>query len=195
MSGLAPMRDVLASFNCGLSSIKSHLPDTHMPRPKLTIIDRIRLRTDRSGGPDSCWPWLGHRDPKGYGTTEFYTDTRTRQKKTVKVTRAFAEALLKRKLRRDEIVCHTCDNPPCCNPRHWHIGDVKWNHRDMMRKGRHRAVRGEQHPRCKTSEAAVAGFKDALRKGESMTAARTRFGISRHMCYAIQKGKAWKHVP
>lgn len=34
----------------------------------------------------------------------------------------------------NEIILHTCDNPPCCNPRHLIKGSYKDNIQDMMSK-------------------------------------------------------------
>lgn len=39
------------------------------------------------------------------------------------------------------LICHHCDNPPCCNPDHLFIGTASDNVADMVAKGRNRAAR------------------------------------------------------
>lgn len=82
-------------------------------------------------GEDECWPWRGSTDPKGYGY--FYDGTRT--------TRAHRIALaskLGRRLAKGECGCHSCDNPPCCNPSHLWPGSTGDNIKDMFAKRRDR---------------------------------------------------------
>ena len=48
-------------------------------------------------------------------------------------------------------ICHTCDNPPCCNPAHLFVGTPSENVKDAVAKGRWRAGgrwRGEIRTHC-----------------------------------------------
>lgn len=81
--------------------------------------------------PDECWPWTRtRRHRRGYGGVW----------DGVRWTHAHRVAY---RLARGPIpdgmeVCHHCDNPTCCNPRHLFLGTQLDNMRDMDRKGRRR---------------------------------------------------------
>lgn len=88
-------------------------------------------KVDRSGGPDACWPWTMARLPRGYGVLAY------QQRQTYSHRVAY---LLDSGFIPDNVpfVCHTCDNPPCCNPDHLWLGTHADNMADMVAKGRER---------------------------------------------------------
>ena len=87
------------------------------------------LRVDMSAGPTACWPFIGRRMPQGYGRLVF-------NGKSVSAHR-FALTLAKGGPSVDDLrACHTCDNPPCCNPEHLWWGTDLDNARDKVAKGR-----------------------------------------------------------
>jgi len=82
----------------------------------------------RIGGPDECWPWTGHQNPKGYGVIGY--------RGKLFVAHRVAWMLTFGDVPVGMSICHHCDNPPCCNPSHLWAGTHAENMRDMMVKGR-----------------------------------------------------------
>jgi hypothetical protein len=95
-------------------------------------------------GPDDCWPWQEQsRDRDGYGLMSWREDEKTVTARAHRFGWDFANP--DDQLVAGEIVCHTCDNPPCQNPTHWFKGTHQDNSDDMVFKKRQRAPRGIDH--------------------------------------------------
>lgn len=78
-----------------------------------------------------CWEYCGGSlHTQGYGMI----DVGGRKMYTHRVLASLAAGRL---LRRRDIVRHSCDNPPCCNPDHLAVGTQADNVRDTVSKGRH----------------------------------------------------------
>lgn len=75
-----------------------------------------------------CWEWTGSRMPSGYGRIAF----NGRQE----YTHRLAYELTNGPIPDGMCVCHTCDNPPCCNPAHLWLGTMTDNIADRHAKGR-----------------------------------------------------------
>ena len=85
-------------------------------------------RVDVKGG-NECWPWLSYINDAGYGVT------RTTRNKAVRASH-IAYELTYGPLPDGMFVCHSCDNPVCCNPAHLFAGTHTDNMRDMDKKNR-----------------------------------------------------------
>jgi hypothetical protein len=96
------------------------------------FVDRLWSKVDTSGGPDACWPWTGSRHTSGHG--EIW-----RKPVHIAAHRAVLEIKLGRPILPGLLACHTCDNPPCCNPGHLYEGTSVDNNRDTFRRGRHKS--------------------------------------------------------
>ena len=117
---------------------RDNLP-RHNP-PGRSTAQRFWKYVDRRG-PDECWPWMGG-NVRGYG--RFYVGGRQRAAHQVawemENGRPFPAGMES---------LHSCDNPPCVNPRHISPGTHGDNMRDAFRKGRMVAPQREIPAACR----------------------------------------------
>jgi hypothetical protein len=161
--------------------------------PSLSLRDEKSLRLllaklDVSGGESACWPYMGSRR-NGYGRIGRFIDGRT----------VYLEA--HREMYRlvcgptdDFDVLHTCDNPPCCNPRHLFRGTHGDNMRDREQKDRHNAPHGSGHAESKLTEDKVRIIRADHARGSTYAALARQFGVSDVTIGRIVKREAWQHV-
>lgn len=125
----------------------------HAKRPNgPTLADNFWRRVSKDG-PFSrecgsrCWVWTGSKTPSGYGQMNFSSSRRPMR------THAVSWAIHHNGQLPEEgqVICHRCDNPPCCNPDHLFVGSPKDNALDAQMKGR---IRVGAPPRSKTERPA-----------------------------------------
>lgn len=150
--------------------------------------DRFWSKVDQSGGPDACWPWTGPVRKNGYGyTTDFWDKI---------LAHRMAFKLANGEIPRGKQVCHACDNPPCCNPKHLWAGSQSENLLDRNAKGRSNQRRGEDDPKAKLTEDQVRAIRAAyvFRGGPSKRALAEQYGVSEWAIKDIIYRKTWRHV-
>ncbi len=140
------------------------------------------------GGEDDCWEWTGGRTVTGYGLY-----------KTFYAHRIMA-SVMKGGDVGDFVVCHKCDNPPCCNPHHLFVGTLGDNARDARDKGRLRleeawaSCRGEKNPLTKLTADDVREIKRRARNGEGATKIAKDYPCGNTAISNIVKGRNWAHI-
>ena len=150
-----------------------YLPLSQISQAK---IDRFWSRVDSSGGPDSCWPWtLACNKVTGYG--HLYLYGRSYAHRT-------AYELATGNDPRGLDVCHSCDNPICCNPSHLWIGTALDNMRDREAKGR---------GRWGLREGERAQAIELFIQGERVQDIAKRLGVVEQSVYTWTKGHQRSH--
>lgn len=170
--------------------------------------ERFLRFVDRTAGPDQCWRYIGGRDPKGYGIFSL-------RGKPIRSNR-MAYLLWIGPIGPDLCVCHSCDNPSCCNPAHLWLGTQRENTHDKIAKGRARygepfnrargdrhgsrtkpesVKRGETHGAAKVNDAIVRQIRAEYAVGNTSTVKLAeKFGIHFSTVARIVNRKRWSHV-
>ncbi len=77
--------------------------------PQKTIEDRFWEKVDQRG--DGCREWMAHRTARGYGVFVETVNGTTFHRAAHRVAWRLVYGTIPEGL----IVCHSCDNPPCCH--------------------------------------------------------------------------------
>jgi len=140
-------------------------------------------------GPDECWRWTAGCFHGGYG------QFRLRHKK-VKAHRAYYEHEVAA-IPPGMILCHRCNNPPCCNPAHLFVGTNADNTADCKRKGRLKSSpppgrSGESNPSARMTLNAVELIRLERKGGATYADIAAKFNISQSQARNIVTRKCWK---
>ena len=149
-------------------------------------VDRFWDHVGR-GAEDACWEWLGASTGRGgYGRT--WTGARAHRVAYELAVGPIPDGLA---------VCHTCDNPPCCNPAHLRVGTQAENLAEMRERGRAKAppphgqaARGERHGMAKLTDAEVKSIRKRHARGVAKKALARRFGVSPTQIRNIVNGRS-----
>lgn len=152
---------------------------------KISAEQRFWSKVDKSGGADGCWPWTRGKSKRGYGY--FYANGRYTYGHIFSFELANGYSVPE--------VRHSCDNPPCCNPKHLLGGTHRDNIRDTNERGHQ--PKGETHGHVKLTEAQVLEAKRRYIPFDRMDGASAiarEFGVSQTaVSYAIS-GRQWKYL-
>ena len=146
--------------------------------------ERFWSKVDRAG-PDECWLWKGSRHPKGYG--EFRSPPGI-----TKIAHRVAFILSHGGIPSGLLICHSCDNPPCCNPKHLFAGTAKENSLDMVSKGR--SPRGERQGHTSLTEREVRAIRRLNDLSVRQKDLAEAFGVPQQTMSAIINRKNWKYL-
>lgn len=153
-------------------------------RAKVQLERRVWSRIEK-GSDSECWPFMGRRQ-NGYGLVDYGN-------RPILAHRLVYQLKNNVELTPDQVVCHACDNPPCCNPKHLWVGTSADNSRDMWRKGRGRTggVRGESHGCAKLSESDVLEIRASSTSRADLA---KRYGVTETQISNVISRKMWRHV-
>jgi hypothetical protein len=165
--------------------------------PELTSEDKKNFWDQvKIGDANECWEWRGRKNRAGYGalwivSANFFAH---------RISFSLENGPIKPGL----LICHTCDNPPCCNPSHLFLGTQQDNLKDMYTKGRGKKPplnkgvgfkKGEGHFMARLTEEKVVSLRKRYANGENAGALSRELGMSKSSIRHLIKRRSWKHLP
>lgn len=135
----------------------------------MTVSERFLGKAD-IGGADECWEWTKSKFKDGYG--QFWLN------RTNRLAHRVAYELFVGKIPEGMFVCHSCDCPPCVNPKHLFIGTHQDNTTDSVNKNR-RAT-GHRNGAYTYPEKRPSGGRHGLKKNPWKAARGDKHGTKLH---------------
>lgn len=125
--------------------------------PRLRPNSRFWSKVD-IGREDDCWNWLGSTVTNGYGG--FLLDGRLRN--AHRVSWILTNGIIASS---KVLVCHSCDNRLCCNPKHLFLGSYRDNREYAIRKGRRTEIDGMNNPMAWIPSETVQAIRKLWKSG------------------------------
>lgn len=129
-------------------------------------------------GAEECWEWAGRRERRGYGRMKYKGIKKIAHRVSWEIAHPEDAPLSP-----DVLICHRCDNPPCCNPSHLFKGTQLENMSDKMAKGRHVTI-------CAISQETVDEIRRLGKTGMRHREIGEIVKVSQGHVSAIIRGKA-----
>ena len=129
----------------------------------MTLQERFWSKVDSSGGPDACWPWLAGKIEE-YGV--FWLDG------GMQVASRVAYRIATGCDPEELCVRHSCDNPPCCNPKHLLLGAHADNMADKVTRNRTSRLSGEANGNAKLTYENAAIIRSRYIEGSRIDGGR-----------------------
>lgn len=133
-----------------------------------------------------CWVYTGRLRTTGYSEVSWWVDNaRFRIKGHRLIYLLFCG-----NIQSGKIICHSCDHPPCVNPRHLWMGTHSQNARDAVEKG---AIGcGEHSPSSVLSNKSVGEIKRlCLGRAHKQRDVAKMFGVRPSTISSIVAGYTW----
>lgn len=152
-------------------------------RTKSSLEERFWAKVDVRS-EDECWEWKASKGKWLYGN--FRIDSKTF------LAHRVAYMLKNGEIPSEMLVCHSCDNPGCCNPKHLWLGTNYDNMQDMFKKGRRPAAKGSRNGSAKLKEEDVLQIRNMRSQGCTCTDISKIYGVSIGTISHIATGRNWK---
>lgn len=163
--------------------------NAHNTYGTLECCDKCKI-INRHKKVNGCWEWQGKLNNCGYGCFQETVDG----KKTEVRSHRRSYEIFKGSIPEGMQVCHSCDNPCCCNPEHLWLGTPKENTEDSFKKNRRPTTKKRADAAGKLKEEQVIEMRELYKNGMGQKEIQEKYGISQAQTSGILTYRFWKHI-
>ncbi len=139
---------------------------------------------------NQCWLWQGCHLLSGYGLMEI----NRKRIRAHRIAWSYPDYVIPEGMD----VCHSCDNPKCCNPKHLFIGTHQENMDDMKMKKRYCMPitrKGIDSNKAKLTEEQVLAIRsEYIPYKVSTPKLAAKYNVHQSVIHDIVTRKTWKHI-
>lgn len=140
---------------------------------------------------EKCWLWRASTDRRGYGRFHITNNKKKFGMRAPRISFFIANGIGTN----GKLVCHSCDNPNCVNPKHLFLGTSLDNTQDMMNKGRNIFQLGSEHHNSIITEEVVLKIREYRKKtGYTYQKIADVFNIKKSHVTDIILKRRWAHI-
>jgi hypothetical protein len=141
--------------------------------------------------PNSCWTWKGRKTKRAARRLAY-------GRLSVRGWAMYAHVVLYelkrgKRIPRNLVLRHTCNNSLCCNYSHMKPGSQRTNVRDAIRCGSHWSPRGAAHPKARLDAQKVQQVR-ALQHQHTRKELAEMMRVSLSTINRVISGALWRHA-
>jgi len=134
-----------------------------------------------------CWEWKGYKNKSGYGRI-------TINYKNYTCHRIIYE-LVNNIIPDNLCICHTCNNPSCCNPNHLYLATHAINNKQCRDDKRNNIPRGENHYKTILTNEDILEIRIKYSTNSyTQREMGKEYGVSDKTIDGIVSHRRWKHI-
>lgn len=146
----------------------------------------------KTNGPDACWEWTGSCNNTGYGTVNWKGKTITAHRLMAYIHGLVDSPSAPKNKKATGFVLHSCDNPRCCNPKHFTIGTYSQNQIDAYKRKRREQPKGQNHTVSKLTNKQAANIRKQYLFGLTQVKLAKKYRVSQAAISLLVRGKTYR---
>lgn len=145
------------------------------------------------GDPDQCWNWTGCCNSTGYGTVSYDGVYAVAHRVSAFLHGIVSTLTAPKDRKASGFILHQCDNPKCCNPKHFKVGTFSQNQKEAYDRKRRAQPKGMHHANAKLSNRQATAIRRLYATGaHRQVDIAAKYGVSQRVVSKIVRGETYK---